>query len=54
MLPLLPILDARYEQFTYSKKEIALYKKATGFTVRTGKKNLLLHEHCLWEVLKEK
>lgn len=33
----IPIL-ARYERFAYSKKEIALYKKATGFRVRTGKK----------------
>lgn len=40
MMPLLPIL-ARYERFVYSKKEIVLYKKATRFRVRTGKKSLV-------------
>lgn len=53
MTPLLPVL-ARYERFVYSKKKIALYKKATGFRVWTRKKNLLLHEHCIWGALKGK
>lgn len=49
MTPLPPVL-VRYESFIYSKKKIALFKKATGFRVWTRKKPSYYIRIVFWEL----